>query len=127
MPFLPPGSMPTGTTALAVARTGPSGSGILTAGFTSRLTSLTAEKFVTSTAPRNHLVPPGGLLFIYFDLFFNPFLGRDSVASVLIFRDNSKLISCGGDRQIFYWDVASGRVIRRFRGHDSEVSAFSQN
>lgn len=36
-------------------------------------------------------------------------------------RDNSKLISCGGDRQIFYWDVATGRVIRKFRGHDSEV------
>lgn len=36
-------------------------------------------------------------------------------------RDNSKLCSCGGDRQIFYWDVASGRVIRKFRGHDSEV------
>lgn len=38
-------------------------------------------------------------------------------------RDNSKLCSCGGDRQIFYWDVTSGRVIRKFRGHDSEVSS----
>lgn len=37
-------------------------------------------------------------------------------------RDNSKLISCGGDRQIFYWDVSTGRVIRKFRGHESEVS-----
>lgn len=37
-------------------------------------------------------------------------------------RDNSKLSSCGGDRQVFYWDVATGRVIRKFRGHDSEVS-----
>lgn len=36
-------------------------------------------------------------------------------------RDNSKLCSCGGDRQIFYWDVATGKVIRKFRGHDSEV------
>lgn len=36
-------------------------------------------------------------------------------------RDNSKLSSCGGDRQVFYWDVATGRVIRKFRGHDSEV------
>lgn len=35
--------------------------------------------------------------------------------------DNSKLISCGGDRQIFYWDVSTGRVIRKFRGHDGEV------
>lgn len=39
-------------------------------------------------------------------------------------RDNSKLCSCGGDRQIFYWDVATGRVIRKFRGHDSEVCLF---
>lgn len=38
-----------------------------------------------------------------------------------ICRDNSKLCSCGGDRQIFYWDVSTGRVIRKFRGHDSEV------
>lgn len=37
-------------------------------------------------------------------------------------RDNSKLCSCGGDRQVFYWDVATGRVIRKFRGHDSEVN-----
>lgn len=40
---------------------------------------------------------------------------------VLYCRDNSKLSSCGGDRQVFYWDVATGRVIRKFRGHDSEV------
>lgn len=40
----------------------------------------------------------------------------------VIIRDNSKLCSCGGDRQIFYWDVATGRVIRKFRGHDGEVS-----
>lgn len=40
-------------------------------------------------------------------------------------RDNSKLCSCGGDRQVFYWDVASGRVIRKFRGHDSEVNGNS--
>lgn len=37
------------------------------------------------------------------------------------YRDNSKLCSCGGDRQVYYWDVATGRVIRKFRGHDSEV------
>lgn len=40
---------------------------------------------------------------------------------MLYCRDNSKLCSCGGDRQVFYWDVATGRVIRKFRGHDSEV------
>ena len=40
------------------------------------------------------------------------------------FRDNSKLCSCGGDRQIFYWDVSTGRFIRKFRGHDGEVCFF---
>ncbi|KAL9252884.1 WD repeat domain-containing protein [Drosera capensis] len=43
------------------------------------------------------------------------------------YRDNSKLCSCGGDRQLFYWDVATGRVIRKFRGHDSEVNAVKFN
>lgn len=35
--------------------------------------------------------------------------------------DNSKLSSCGGDRQLLYWDVSSGRIIRKFQGHDAEV------
>lgn len=39
-------------------------------------------------------------------------------------RDNSKICSCGGDRQVFYWDVSTGRVIRKFRGHDSEVFCY---
>lgn len=36
-------------------------------------------------------------------------------------RDNAKFCSCGGDRQVYYWDVSTGRVIRKFRGHDGEV------
>lgn len=42
-------------------------------------------------------------------------------------RDNSKLCSCGGDRQIFYWDVATGKVIRKFRGHEGEANAVKFN
>ena len=34
-----------------------------------------------------------------------------------------RLASCGGDRQIFYWDVATGKVIRKFRGHDGIVNS----
>ncbi|XP_057432297.1 uncharacterized protein LOC130725054 [Lotus japonicus] len=41
--------------------------------------------------------------------------------------DNSKLCSCGGDRQIFYWDVATGRVIRKFRGHNGEINGVKFN
>ncbi|KAK7285348.1 hypothetical protein RJT34_20117 [Clitoria ternatea] len=44
-----------------------------------------------------------------------------------VYRDNSKLCSCGGDRQVFYWDVATGRVIRKFRGHDGEVNGVKFN
>lgn len=32
--------------------------------------------------------------------------------------DNAKLVSVGVDKQIFYWDVATGRTIKRFQGHD---------
>ena len=57
----------------------------------------------------NQLLIQSLLLFFYANFFF---------------RDNSKLCSCGGDRQIFYWDVSTGRVIRKFRGHDGEVCFF---
>lgn len=62
---------------------------------------------------------------IHFMLPFLNWLNVLVIYSSLLFifgRDNSKLCSCGGDRQVFYWDVATGRVIRKFRGHDSEVS-----
>ncbi|KAK6922881.1 WD40 repeat [Dillenia turbinata] len=36
-------------------------------------------------------------------------------------RDNSKLCSCWGDRQMFYWDVSIVLVIQKFRGHESEI------
>lgn len=35
--------------------------------------------------------------------------------------DNARLASCGAERTILLWDVVSGRVIRRFRGHEPEV------
>ncbi|KAJ1398573.1 WD40/YVTN repeat-like-containing domain superfamily [Sesbania bispinosa] len=47
--------------------------------------------------------------------------------SSIFTMDNSKLVSCGGDRQIFYWDVATGRVIKKFRGHDGEVNGVKFN
>ncbi|KAG2323576.1 hypothetical protein Bca52824_016789 [Brassica carinata] len=35
-------------------------------------------------------------------------------------EDNAKFCSCGGDQQVYYWDVSIGRVIRKFRSHDGE-------
>ena len=34
----------------------------------------------------------------------------------------ASLVSGGGDRQVFVWDVATGRTIRKFRGHDGIVN-----
>lgn len=34
-----------------------------------------------------------------------------------------RFVSCGGDRQIFQWDVMTGIPVRKFRGHDSEVNS----
>lgn len=34
-----------------------------------------------------------------------------------------RLASCGGDKQIFNWDVATGKIIRKFRGHDGIVNS----
>jgi len=32
-------------------------------------------------------------------------------------NDNSRFASCGSDKQVFLWDVGTGRTIRRFDGH----------
>lgn len=45
------------------------------------------------------------------------------VRDVAVLRDNSQFATGGGDREIFLWDVASGRTIRRFRGHEKMVNA----
>jgi len=42
-------------------------------------------------------------------------------ALLLACSDNARLASCGAERSILLWDVVSGRVIRRFRGHENEV------
>lgn len=34
-----------------------------------------------------------------------------------------RFASAGGDRQIFLWDVATGNIIRKFRGHDAVVNS----
>ena len=37
--------------------------------------------------------------------------------------DNSRIASCGGDKDVFVWDVTSGSKVRRFKGHDGGVNA----
>jgi WD40 repeat protein len=47
----------------------------------------------------------------------------ESIQYTIRSYDNSQIASCGGDRQPFLWDVTTGRVIRKFKGHD-HVSFF---
>ena len=45
------------------------------------------------------------------------------VLDVCIAPDNSRFVSAGGDRAAFLWDVATGRVVRRFAGHSQRINA----
>jgi mitogen-activated protein kinase organizer 1 len=40
------------------------------------------------------------------------------VLDVDVMQDNSKIASCGGDKTIFVWDVASAKILKRLRGTD---------
>ncbi len=51
------------------------------------------------------------------------FAAKLSPATQLVVLYGVRLVSGGGDRQIFVWDVATGRTIRKFRGHDGIVNA----
>ena len=47
------------------------------------------------------------------------------VLDVTIAGDNASFASCGGDKTVFVWDVASARVLRRLTGHEQRVNAVS--
>ena len=44
------------------------------------------------------------------------------VLDLAISSDNCSFASCGGDRTVFVWDVASGLVTRRLQGHEQRVN-----
>eukprot|EP00301_Raphidiophrys_heterophryoidea_P027515 c9692_g1_i2.p1 GENE.c9692_g1_i2~~c9692_g1_i2.p1 ORF type:complete len:177 (-),score=26.91 c9692_g1_i2:564-1094(-) len=44
------------------------------------------------------------------------------IFSFLSTPDNSCLVSGGRDKTVIYWDVGTGRIIRRYRGHSSHVN-----
>lgn len=41
--------------------------------------------------------------------------------------DNVTFASVGGDRACFYWDVSTGRIIRRFQGHSQRLTSVAYN
>lgn len=42
-------------------------------------------------------------------------------------QDNTKFVSSGGDRTLFYWDVSTGQTIRRIAAHNGKIPAVSLN
>jgi len=44
------------------------------------------------------------------------------VHDVAIASDNSRIASCGGDKLVHYWDVSTGQIIRKLRGHELRVN-----
>ncbi|MCJ1432663.1 hypothetical protein MMC27_002020 [Xylographa pallens] len=45
------------------------------------------------------------------------------VLDLAVSADNARFASVGGDRQVFLWDVATGRTLRRWAGHGGRVNA----
>ena len=53
-------------------------------------------------------------------------LGKE-VLDLVLAPSNTQFISVGGDRAAYVWDVSTGRIIRRFTGHDARVNAVGLN
>lgn len=69
-------------------------------------------------------------------MLWNPFQGKliktfkghgYQVMDIAIAFDNGSFVSCGGDKQPFYWDVETGMVVRKVRGHDQMVNSVCFN
>lgn len=49
------------------------------------------------------------------------------VFGVAIAADNSRFVSCGGDKLVIVWDVATARASRKLSGHTHRVNAVALN
>lgn len=49
------------------------------------------------------------------------------VLDIKVCSDNSKFASVGGDRMAFFWDVSTGNIIRRLRGHEGKINCLDFN
>ena len=45
------------------------------------------------------------------------------VLDIAVTDDNARFASVGGDKQVFLWDVAGGKTLRRWAGHGGRVNA----
>ena len=44
------------------------------------------------------------------------------VLDIAVTEDNARFASVGGDKQVFLWDVATARTLRRWSGHYGRVN-----
>lgn len=49
------------------------------------------------------------------------------VLGLAIAADNSRFVSCGGDKLVIAWDVATARAVRKIGGHTHRVNAVALN
>jgi len=49
------------------------------------------------------------------------------VSDIAISPDNNTFASVGGDKLVFYWDVTTGNVIRKFQGHTQSINCVAFN
>ena len=42
-------------------------------------------------------------------------------------QDSARFASVGGDKVFFLWDVGTGRVVRRFTGHEQMINTVAFN
>lgn len=68
---------------------------------------------VLSTASQQQ--PPPGLVQSYSSHGY-------AVLDITVASDNARFASVGGDKQVFLWDVAGGRTLRRWAGHGGRVN-----
>jgi len=53
--------------------------------------------------------------------------GLDTPADKNRTHDNAKFASCGGDKVVFIWDVASAKILRRLSGHFGKINCVAFN
>lgn len=62
--------------------------------------------------------------YLYFLCHFPPVSRAAACRSAV---DNSRFVSCGSDKTLIYWDVATGQPIRKLRGHSSRINCVRLN
>ncbi|KAF2465208.1 WD40 repeat-like protein [Lindgomyces ingoldianus] len=76
----------------------------------------TIRLFNISRAPVDSKVPNAGLV--------KKFSAHGhEVLSIAVSQGNDKFISTGGDKTVFFWDVATAQTLRTWRGHGGRVNA----